>query len=1217
MNWNFSAWAIRNPVPSILLFVVLVAFGINSFMGLPITRFPNIDVPLVSVTITDSGSAPSELETQVTKKVEDAVASISGVKHVMSTITDGQSTTAVEFRLEIDTDRALNDVKDAVAEVRSDLPGGINEPIIQRIDVEGQAIITYAAFSPGMTPEELSWFVDDTVIRELQSLKGVGRVTRIGGVSREIQVRLDPDRLMSLGITAAEINRQLRATNVDLSGGKGEVGGQEQAIRTLASADTVQGLESTRVVLPGGREVRLADLGEVVDSWEEPKSFARLDGKPVVSFSIYRAKGASDASVSDVVAERVAELEQAYPSVELSRIDDSVIYTYGNYESAMNTLVEGALLAVLVVLLFLRDWRATIIAAVALPLSAIPTFWALDVMGFSLNLVSLLGITLVTGILVDDAIVEIENIVRHTRMGKKPYRAALEAADEIGLAVIAISATIIAIFVPVSFMGGIAGQYFKQFGLTVAVAVFFSLLVARLITPMMAAFFMRSPWLGDGSDGRPVYRGFVPSVARRVLQLVPVAGLAVFGLLFVAGNPGAVAGTPVAALAGPAAELAALDTPTLIGGAIGVVLFLALFTAWLGRPHPEEHQDGWMRAGYTRLLRATLWRLPIPLPGRKLDAEGKRVRRRLRFPLMPIVTIAVGVGIFAVAMDATKHLPEGFMPEEDVARIVTSVELPPGTSLDANREVADVITEAIRGVEGVSSVFVMGGTSPTGTRETRRATVIVNLVPKTERALRQKQLQMEIQEVLADIPDIRAYFVNERGDREATVGILGRDGEAVEKAASDLEAAMRQDPIFANPAALASFARPEIRIVPKADIAAELGISTDAISQTVRVATQGEMESNLAKFTVGDRQVPIRVQLEENARADLATIRALRVPTANGGSVPLAAVADVGFGQGPSAIERYDRERLVKVGTDMAPGYTSGEGLDRLMELPVVTAFPEGVRIQETGDAEIQAEVFSGFAAAMGAGVLMVFVVLILLFNSVFQPLTILASLPLSVGGVVGALLLTDNAISMPVVIGILMLMGIVTKNAIMLVDFAVEREKHGYSQKEAIIEAGRMRARPIIMTTLAMGAGMLPAAYGIGLGGEFRAPMAIAVIGGLLVSTVLSLVFIPSVYVMMDDLSRGLAWLFRVVFHPNERDEAEEAVHGAPAAAGHADGLGAPAFAGTLEPARPAAAGHGEPAAAIQSPPAAVAPPAVVPIGPRLVADNRPRHDGLPLAAE
>ncbi|MGL4240352.1 MAG: efflux RND transporter permease subunit, partial [Beijerinckiaceae bacterium] len=492
MAVNFSAYSIRKPIPSILLFIVLCLMGVVSFMQLPVTRFPNIDVPVVSVAVTQSGAAPAELETQVAKRIEDTLAGVTGVKRLITTLNDGRSVTIVEFQLEVNVEKALNDVKDSVAKVRADLPRTVDEPIIEKIDVEGQAILTYAVASPGMTLEQLSWHVDDVVKRKLQGAKGVGRVTRIGGVEREIRITLQPDRLSALGITAADVNRQLRATNVDLAGGRGEIGGQEQTIRTLGGARSVDELSGTKIILPGGREVRLGELGEVTDVFEEPRAFARLNAEtPVVTAAIYRAKGASDYDVKNVVLKRIAELEKENPNVTFTSIDDSVRYTYGNYKSAMTTLIEGALLAVVVVFIFLKDWRATLISCVALPLSIIPTFWAMDAMGFSLNLVSLLAITLVTGILVDDAIVEIENIVRHMRMGKSPYKAAMEAADEIGLAVIAITFTIVAIFAPVSFMGGVAGQYFKQFGLVVAAAVLFSLLVARLITPMMAAYLMK------------------------------------------------------------------------------------------------------------------------------------------------------------------------------------------------------------------------------------------------------------------------------------------------------------------------------------------------------------------------------------------------------------------------------------------------------------------------------------------------------------------------------------------------------------------------------------------------------------------------------------------------------------------------------------------------------------------------------------------------------
>ncbi|MEH6718478.1 MAG: efflux RND transporter permease subunit [Aurantimonas endophytica] len=1114
MNWNFSAWAIRNPVPPILLFVVLIALGIVSFITLPITRFPNIDVPVISVTITESGAAPSELETQVTKKVEDSIAGISGLKHVTSTITDGSSVTAAEFRLEIDVDRATNDVKDAIAKIRSDLPRTIDEPIVQRIEVENQSIVTYAASSPGKTPEQLSWFVDDVVIRALQGLNGVGRVERMGGVEREIQVRLDPDRLAALGITAADVNRQLRATNVDLSGGRGEFGGQEQAIRTLSSADTVIGLGATKVSLPGGRQVRLSELGEVADSWEEPRSFARLDGQPVVAFSIYRSKGASDTTVADLAAEKVGQLAAANPDVQFTKIDDSVTYTYGNFESAMETLAEGALLAVIVVLLFLRDWRATAVAAITLPLAAIPTFWAMDLMGFSLNLVSLLAITLVTGILVDDAIVEIENIERHMAMGKPPYKAAMEAADEIGLAVIAITMTIIAVFAPVSFMGGIAGQYFKQFGLTVAVAVFFSLLVARLITPMMAAYFFHPHATTGPSFGR--------MLRRNLLFAAPLAGIAI-GLLFaLAALPGAAAENPLfatvaayaAALPSVTFDMAAELSLAVMGGAV----VLAILFAYIGMPHPEEQHDGLLMRAYTGFLRATVrWRW---------------------------ITLIAGIALFALAIDSVKYLPTGFIPKEDASRIVVSLELPPGSTLETTRAVTDKAVASIRELPEVRSVLVIGGSSPTGTLEVRRAALTINLTRKFERTRSQGDLEPVIADRLAAIPDIRSFYVNDRGERELSVGILGADGTAVAAVAADLESQMRRDPIFANPSAMASFARPEIRIRPRLDEAADLAIAPETISETVRVATIGDVGANLAKFNVGMRQVPIRVQLREDAREDLSTIRSLRVTTGSGASVPLESVADIGFGQGPSTIDRYDRDRLVKVGTSMMPGYEIGQGSEVIMALPAIKDMPPGVRVQEVGDAEIQGEVFAGFASAMGAGIMMVLVVLILLFGSFFLPITILASLPLSVGGVVGALLLTHTAISMPVVIGILMLMGIVTKNSIMLVDFAVEQEKHGVSQTEAIIDAGRKRARPIIMTTLAMAAGMVPAAMATGEGGEFRAPMAIAVIGGLLVSTVLSLVFIPSVYTLMDDLSHAVGRLFKWLLKPNKAGDG--AAHGA-----------------------------------------------------------------------
>jgi len=1007
MRLNISAWSIRKPVPAIVLFAVLMVLGLNSFHDLPVTRFPNIDIPIVKIDVTEAGAAPSELETQVAKKIEDAVAAVAGIKHITSTIADGISTTLIEFRLETKPDRAVNDVKDAVARIRAELPRTIDEPIVQRLDIEGLPILTYAASSPGMTLEELSWFVDDVIARELQSVRGVGNVLRVGGIDREIRVALDPDRLLALGITAGNVNAQLRATNVDLAGGRGEIAGREQSIRTLAGAGSVAGLAATSITLPKGRHVRLDEIGTVSDAAAEARTFATLNGEPVVAFAITRAKGASDTVVAELVAGKIAALGKANPNVALKLIDSQAAYTLGSYTSTMHTLIEGATLAILVVLLFLKDFRATLVSAIALPLSIVPTFWAMDALGFSLNLVSLLAITIVTGILVDDAIVEIENIVRHMRMGKSPYRAALEAADEIGLAVIAITFTIIAVFMPVSFMGGIAGQYFKQFGLTVAVAVLFSLLVARLITPMLAAYFMRD-------------HGHV------------------------------------------------------------------------------ERADGRLLRGYTRLVS---W----------------SVTHRFK-------TVALGLCFFAASIGSMKLLPSGFLPAEDNSRVLLALELPPGTRLDDTKAATRLITKRLEGFSEVKSLFVDGGRIQGGSAEIRKATVIIGLVPKEQRKRSQSDLKLAFGAALSDIPDVRSWFMNDNGQRGLMLVVSGRDGTAVTRVAADLTSQAQKLPSLANVVSTAELDRPELRVTPKSDVAAELGISTEAISEAIRIGTIGDVGPNLAKFNAGDRQVPIRVQLIEAARRERQVLDSLKLQTGGGAAVPLAAVADIEPGQGPTAIDRYDRMRRVTIGGDLVGNTALGAALDQVTALPAAKSLPDGVVLKQFGDAEVMTEVFTSFAEAMGAGLMMVYSVLVLLFSSFLHPVTILFSLPLSIGGAILALLLTGKAISLPVVIGILMLMGIVTKNAIMLVDFAVEQMAAGMPRTEAIVDAGRKRARPIVMTTIAMAGGMFPSALALGAGGEFRAPMAIAVIGGVIVSTMLSLVFVPAFFALMDDVAK-LLW--------------------------------------------------------------------------------------------
>jgi multidrug efflux pump subunit AcrB len=1004
MALNISAWAIRRPLPAVVLSIILLLLGWVSFMRLPITRMPATDIPVISVIVSQFGAGPSELEVQVTKFIEDSVSGIEGVRHIASQITDGLSVTTILFGLETNTDRALNEVKDAITRTRSNLPRNIDgEPLVQRVDLVDLPIVTYAAISPGTTPERLSWFVDDVVRRSLQGVRGVAQVERIGGVDREILVSLDPDRLQAVGLTAADVSKRLRGTNVDIGGGRAEIGGRDQTIRTLAGVKTLSELSGLMIGLPMGGEVRLEDFGLVTDSVATPRTFARYNGDPIVAFGIWRSKGTSDVVVAAAVQKKVDEIREIYPNIELTPIDNSVDFTLGNYEAAVHTLFEGAALAVIVVFLFLRDVRATIIAAVSLPLSIFPAFWALDILGFSLNLISFLAITLSTGILVDDAIVEIENIVRHMRMGKSAYQAAIDAADEIGLAVIAISLTIVAIFVPASFMPGIGGQFFKQFGVTVSVQVLFSLLAARLVTPMLAAYFLRHHTI-------------------------------------------------------------------------------------------EEKQPGVALRAYTRLV---TW----------------SVRHY-------IATVMIGLVLFAGSIWSIGLLSKGYLPDVDESKSRLAIELPPGSRLSDTERLTEEIVKKLRVRTEVRSVFVDGGRAPKGAKEVRRASLYINYTAKNERSTSQHDLELAIGRELDDIPDLRYWFVDDNGQRAVTVDVTGSDGTTVTNVAEELAFQMRRIPLVANVIAQTALERPELRIRPRTEMLARVGVSTEGLSETIRVATIGDFGPALARFDADERLVPIRVQLKASARANLQIIEQLRVPMARGGGIPLAAIADISFNQGPINIDRFDRNRRTALSADLAGGASLQDAMNAIYDLPVMKSHPSGIIFSKSGDAENMAELADGFANAMKFGLMMVYAVLVLLFGGFLQPITILFSLPLSIGGAIIALLLAGMQLTVPVSIGILMLMGIVTKNAIMLVDFTIESIRGGMERDAAIVNAGQKRARPIIMTTVAMIAGMIPCALAFGDAGEFRAPMAYSVIGGLLCSTALSLVFVPAVFAMLDNVS-------------------------------------------------------------------------------------------------
>ncbi|MBX5092063.1 efflux RND transporter permease subunit [Rhizobium lentis] len=1008
---NISAWAIRTPLPVILLFVILTALGLKSYATLPITYFPAINVPAVGVTVEEPAAAPGQIETEITRLIENSVAGLSDIKEISSIISEGRSETAVEFEIGVPIDRAVSDVRDAVTKIRDRLPAAIDEPIIERIDSENQPVATYSAHNSSMSAEELSFFIDDVVVRKLQGLDGIGRVELVGTVNREIHVLLKAERLAPLGLTASSVSDQVAASQFNLPSGRGNVDAQNMTVATKAAVSTLDQLATIRLSLPQGKSVSLSDVAVVADTTEKRQDFARLDGEPAVGFTVYKALGAGDVDVAEKLARALEEIAGTSPGTEFKIVDDSVTLTLANFLSARSTLIEGAILAVVVVFLFLRDWRATLIAAVSLPLSVIPTFWVMELAGFSLNMLSLLAITLVAGILVDDSIVEIENIVRHKNLGKSAFKAAIDASDEIGLAVIAISAAIIAVFAPVGMMAGEIGQYFRQFGLTVAIAVFFSLLVARMVTPLIAAYFLTSP------------------------SKVLVEG-------------------------------------RLVAGYRGVV-DLAIRWRW--------------------------------------------------------ITAGLAAGLFALTIVLAGFLPSAFLPAQDTGRMTVSIELPPGSTLADNEEVSDLIDRRLKTIEDIKTVFVRAGSGSDGVRDIRKAVIVMTIADRDQRKLPLSQIRERAEALLRAIPDLRFEFVNDRGGRDVSFAILSANGEQASTAARAILTGMRSNPMFVNPASSEATRQPELSVVVSPERAADLGVSAREVATAIRVATLGDADSRLPSFKDSGRLIPIRTLAEEAGIDRLEKLRQLRIMTSSGALLPLEAVARLEQGESVSVINRMERQRRVEIGADLAVGITQGEGIAALRNLPSVRALPPEVELLATGDSDSKDSVFSSFAFAMIAGLSLVVIVLILLFGNPLTPLTIVTPLPLALSGVVASLILTGHPVSLPVVIGILMLMGIVVKNSIMLVDFAVELERSGLRRREATIEACAERLRPIVMTTLAMVAGMVPAALGHEIGGEFRAPMAVAVIGGLIVSTVLSLVVVPACHVLIADLSDVMKRLARM----------------------------------------------------------------------------------------
>ncbi|NOT84311.1 MAG: efflux RND transporter permease subunit [Methylococcaceae bacterium] len=1014
---NFSTLSIKNPIPAIVLFILLTFVGLLAFKGSVVQMFPDIELPLVTVNATLQGAAPAQLETEVARKLENAVASLEGIKHIFTTIQDSTVAITIQFELEKKVADALNDVRSAVGQVRSDLPQELLDPIVNKVSTSGQPVVTFTAHSDSLDEQEVSWFVDNTVIKKLLTVTGVGAVNRMGGVDREIRVELDPAKMAALDVSALQVSQQLRLAQQEAPGGRGDVSGAEQNVRTLANVQSVDDLAALALPAPNGTKIALRDVATITDTIAERRSMALFNGKPVVAFEVFRTRGASEIDVATGVQAAIKALQAEYPTIQLQQVLDNTTPVKENFDGSMSTLYEGAFLAVLVVWWFLRDWRATLVVCVALPLSVIPAFLGMSGFGFSLNTVTLLALSLVVGILVDDAIVEIENITRHLRMGKTPLQAATEAADEIGLAVIATTFALIAVFLPTAFMDGIPGKFFKQFGWTAVFAIFASLVVARLLTPMMAAYMLKA------------------------------------------------------------------------------------------QPQHTEEKDGWLMRAYIRSMKLCL-------------------KHRL--------LTAIGAAAFLFgSLNLAGLLPTGFVPASDLGQTQINLELPPGSTLQETLNLSEQARQAVITEPEVKSVFssVGGGSSgdafvPGAAAEARRAVLTVTTTHRDAREISLKTIDSNIRQKLAELPG--GKFQVGPPDSGVKMQIVLRSENPTELLATarNAERDLRTLKGIGGVSSNASLVRPEIIVRPDFARAADLGVTAASIGETVRVATAGDYANSLPKLNLSERQVPIRVKFPDSVRADLNQIAQLTVPSKNL-PVMLSTVASINMESGPAQIKRLDRARNVTLEVELS-NRSLGEVYKQAMALPTFKNLPPSVKIIELGDAQEMQKLFASFGLAMGIGVMCIYGVLVVLFKDFLQPITILAALPLSMGGAFVALLVTNSALSMPSMIGLIMLMGVVVKNSILLVEYAIVARRDGMNRFDALVDACHKRSRPIVMTSIAMIAGMLPLALGYGGDPSFKAPMAIAVIGGLVTSTLLSLLVVPAIFTYTDDVEHLLGRLVR-----------------------------------------------------------------------------------------
>ncbi len=1074
-----SDFAIKKPLITVVIMLTLAVFGLFALFKLKTDEFPEVAPPIVTIGIPYPGASPDGVAKEILDPIEEQISSITGVKHVNGSAYDGYGFIMVEFEFGKDLAEATQDLRDAISAKRADLPTEMKEPIIKKFNDTDRPIVSMALSSSTLSQAELTRLADPTITRELRSISGVAEVAVSGKIERELTVELIPSQMASAGVSVGQVVQALQLQNLAAPVGRVTGAMDERAIRLKGRLENAQEFKALIVAERGGIATRLGDIANVRDGTEEPRTLALFNDKEAVGIDVKKSKGYSTTDVSDKVRERVAQLQGTLGAgTKLELVKDAGTRVDRAVKNVEEALLEGALLTVLVVFLFLNSWRSTVITGLALPVSVLASFIAVWVLGFKLETMSLLGLSLAIGILIDDAIVVRENIVRHVEMGKDHYQASIEGTDEIGLAVAATTFSILAVFIPIGFMPGVGGQWFKPFALTIACSVAVSLFVSFSLDPMLSAYWPdphvpedKKPWITRKLDtfnhwfNRQAqnYRGVIAWALDHRSAMIALA----IGTFFA--------------------------SFTLLSGGI-----LALLAALLG----------------VAIIVFSLTTKRVPKVGR-------------------VVVFFIGLATFVILpriMPPVGTLGVSFFPEDDRSEMIIALETPPGSNLQYTRLKAQEAARLARAHPQVMYTYTTLGGGTSGSVD--EGNIYVHLTPKDKRDMSAEQLAATLRDEMKRVVGVTlSVFTSDfsGGFKQLQFQLRGNDLAAVNKAAEEVLAIVKATPGAVDIGLSTKGQKPELEVNLNRGVAGALGITVGQVAQSLRPAFAGIDVGDWQDPTGEMRNVQVRLAPEARRNAEDLSLLPLIVagPTGLPMTLPLGQVATIKQGQGPAIISHLDRDLVVAVQANTSGRATGDVTSDIVAKLAKVTFLP-GVKLSLGGDAQSQQEVFGQIFTALGIAVGLMYLILVVQFGSFMDPLAILVSLPLSLIGVLFALAISGNTVNLMSLIGVILLMGIVAKNAILLIDFAKwAREKDGMPLREALIEAGAIRLRPILMTTFALIAGMIPVALGSGEGAQFRAPLGVAIIGGVLTSTLLTLLVIPTFYEVMDEWRSGIATRF------------------------------------------------------------------------------------------